>query len=559
MGRMTRWLSAALAAVVLFIGATTLAAADEAPRDLYAPANAVQVLPLPAAAGDALSLRVTARNASTRPLPNVWAKVYLRRGGQDTLLAEVNLGLVPVRGATTATADWAWDTAGLSGKQTLVVHVDPDDRVQVGDENAANNVAPVIVDLGPRPPDEQDVQWTVLETACCTVHTMTRTAAARDLSRLQAEVDEAAAYVEKALGVQLARRLDIYLVPRTIGHGGYASGFLVISYHDRHYPAGRLREVLRHEIVHAAQGTWAAGDTITMMAEGLAVWVTGGHFKPEPVRERAASLLRIGRYTPFSELVNDFYQKQHETGYVEAAGFVQYIAESYGADSLRQVFASLKRERGQRDLTILDRALTQALGKGVSALEADYKAWLEATPRNATQERDLVSTIDFFDTVRRYQQALDPTAYFLTPWLPNIEEAERRGRVADFVRHPQDEANLTLESLLLSAADAQYAGDYDAMDETLRVVKDILAERAKAPETAWADLFGDPLASAHAQIVAALLARGYEPQRIEVDDDTAHVWATRGREDVLYRMTARRDGDGWRLREWVYHNRADSV
>lgn len=534
-------------------------ASADGPTDLYAPPDAVQLLPQPAAAGDVLSLKVTARNGSTRAAYNVQARVFLRRNGQDTRLADVKLGTVGARGSASGAAEWAWDTQGLSGPQTLIVQIDPDDRIQLGDENAANNVVQVRVDLAPPPAEEQGVQWQTVETRCCSLHYMSGTAAARDLGTLRAEADAAADDVAQRLGVPLARRLDIYLVPRTIGHGGYASGYLVISTHDRHYPAGRLAEVLRHEITHAVQDAWAGGGSITMMAEGLAVWVTGGHFKPEPVRERAAALLRLNRYTPFAQLVNDFYQKQHELGYLEAAGFVQYIHDTYGMDSLRQMFGALRRQRNASDLTALNAALTQVLGKGVDALEGGYRAWLEATPRDAIQERDLALTADFFDTVRRYQQALDPTAYFLTPWLPNIQEAQRRGLVADYMRHPQGDVNLALETLLLSAADAQYAGDYDRMAERLRVVKDILAQRASLPDTPWPELFGQPLASAHLQLARLLTARGYEAQRIEVDGDTATIWASRAHEDVLYRLSAHRADEDWRLWEWVYRGVPDAV
>lgn len=554
---------ARLTFLALFLLLTVLAwwggvASADGPTDLYAPPDAVQVLPQPPAAGDVLSLKVTARNGSTRPLFNVQARVFLRRDGQDTRLADVNLGMLGARGSASSVAEWAWNTAGLSGPQTLIVQVDPDDRIQLGDENAANNVAQVTVNLAPPPVEEQGVHWQTVETRCCNLHFLSDTAGARDIDALRAEADDAADFVAERLGVQLTRRLDVYLVPRTIGHGGFASGYLVISAHDRHYPAGHLREVLRHEITHAVQDTWAPGGSITMMAEGLAVWVTGGHFKPEPVRARAASLLRLNHYTPFAQLVDDFYQKQHELGYLEAAGFVAYIHDTYGMDSLRQVFSNLRRQRNERDLTVLDRALTQALGKGIDALEPEYRAWLEATPRDPAQERDLALTADFFDTVRRYQQALDPTAYFQTPWLPNIVEAERRGLVTDYMRHPEGDVNLALETLFLSAADAQYMGDYDRMEQRLRAVKDTLSAHEATPQSAWADLFGDPLAGAHLDIARLLLAQGYEAQRIEVDGATATIWASRDRESGLYRLSAHRTDEGWQLREWVYRDVVDA-
>lgn len=159
-------------------------ASADGPTDLYAPPDAVQLLPQPAAAGDVLSLKVTARNGSTRAAYNVQARVFLRRNGQDTRLADVKLGTVGARGSASGAAEWAWNTQGLSGPQTLIVQIDPDDRIQVGDENAANNVVQVRVDLAPPPAEEQGVQWQTVETRCCSLHYMSGTAAARDLGAI---------------------------------------------------------------------------------------------------------------------------------------------------------------------------------------------------------------------------------------------------------------------------------------------------------------------------------------------------------------------------------------
>ena len=534
------------------------AEAGQTPTDLYATADALAVYPSPPASGDTLSLSITAHNGGSRPLRNIQAAVYLRTEGEDRLLTEATLPGAPPRGTANTVVDWTWDTQGLTGPQTLVVHLDPKDLIQQGDENAANNVAQVTVDLEPPPADEAGVQWAKADSVCCTFHYLTHSAAERDLDAIKTEADEAHAFVEQALGIQATRKMDVYLVPRTIGHGGFAMGYLVLSYHDRHYPNGRFREVMRHEATHGLQEEWARGDSITMMAEGLAVWTTGGHFKPEPVRERAAALLAINQYIPFDQLVNDFYDKQHETGYIEAAGFIQYLAETYGQDKLAETFRSLQRGRGERDYTVLDRALNKVFGKGAADMETEYRAWLAATTPDPTQERDLADTILFFDTVRRYQAALDPTAYFRTPWMPNIQEAERRGLVADYMRHPETGVNLALETMLLDASEAQYAGDYDAMEAMLGRVTAILDAHEANPASAWAALFSEPVAASYLEAVQAAQARGYEPQRVEVDGDQAAIWATRGPEDLLYRLTARERAGGWQLLEWVFRGVPDS-
>lgn len=527
--------------------------------DLYATVDAVQALPAPAASGDLVSLRVVAHNGGSRPLREVRASVLVRTNNQDKPLADVTINMVPARGAAHAVAEWAWDTTGLEGRQTLVVHLDPKDAIQQGDENAANNVALVSVELQPAPADEEGVAWATSQSRCCIFHYLSHTAVERDLALLDAEANAAFSHVETALGTTLNRRMEIFLIPRTIGHGGFAMGYLVLSYHDRHYPNGRFREVMRHEATHGMQDEWAEGDHILMMSEGLAVWIAGGHFKPEPIRARAASLVRINRYIPFDQLANDFYSKQHEVSYIEAAGFVQYLAETYGEDRLRQTFRAMRRSRGDRDLTILDRALSQVYQKPRSELEDEYRAWLAATPPDPVQERDLTNTILFFDTVRRYQQALDPTAYFQTPWMPNIQEAKRRGVVVDYIRHPETPVNQALETMLLAASEAQYAADYDRMEELLHIINSILDARLAAPERAWEEFFTDPTAAAYLAAVQTVVGRGYEAQRVDIHGAHADIWATRGPAAPLYRLVARQQGPSWRLFEWAFRDWTKTV
>ncbi len=67
------------------------------------------------------------------------------------------------------------------------------------------------------------------------------------------------------------------------------------------------------------------------------------------------------------------------------------------------------------------------------------------------ERTDLRLTVGFFDTVRRYQKALDPSAYFLTAWLPDGSVMRQRGIVADFLRHPQKPDNRLMESLFVRA------------------------------------------------------------------------------------------------------------
>ncbi len=64
---------------------------------------------------------------------------------------------------------------------------------------------------------------------------------------------------------------------------------------------------------------------------------------------------------------------------------------------------------------------------------------------------DVRLNVSFFETVRRYQQLLDPSAYFLTAWLPDGKTMREQGLVADFLRRPSTPENLALEVMLVKA------------------------------------------------------------------------------------------------------------
>ena len=106
-------------------------------------------------------------------------------------------------------------------------------------------------------------------------------------------------------------------------------------------------------------------------------------------------------------------------------------------------------------------------------LETAYLAYLRKQPFTEDQRTDLQVTVDFFDTVRRYQAALDPSAYFLYAWLPDGSVMRQRNIVADFLRHPDGWENRLSEALLERAHAEWFSGDYAgrrthlALDERL--------------------------------------------------------------------------------------------
>ena len=126
---------------------------------------------------------------------------------------------------------------------------------------------------------------------CCVLHYLTHTAAERDLSDLLALMDEQANDVSQRMGVRLNEPVPVVLIPRLIGHGGFTGREIVLSYLDRNYIGGDLAIIFHHELVHYMD-TRSGGDLKpSLLVEGLAVYLSGGHYQPEPLLPRMAALL----------------------------------------------------------------------------------------------------------------------------------------------------------------------------------------------------------------------------------------------------------------------------
>jgi hypothetical protein len=149
--------------------------------------------------------------------------------------------------------------------------------------------------------------------------------------------------------------------------------------------------------------------------------------------------------------------------------------------------------------------------------------------------------VDLYDTIRRYQQDLDPSAYFLTAWLLNGPDMRKRGIVADYLRHPDTAENQSLESLLAYASESLFAGRYPETQRTLNAVNTVLAflerslngrlplqsDSAQSLGTAADRAFsGDSLAMDILALARTAQSRGYELQKVVPGDGLAQVWVT---------------------------------
>lgn len=514
--------------------APTLAAPHTLRGEYRLTAESVRFHPDPRLySGDVVSIEVLAHDA-----PRNWdgapVRLYLdSRAGQP--LATANFRPFGLGGRLQATFTWVWDTTGREGPQTLVVVVAPASAGE-GDPPPEQELA-ITVTLLPaaeRLDPEPAARWAQAESACCIFHYLTGTAAARDLDLIRAQADAAFAHVAQVLGVPQQQKVVFNLVSRLLGHGGFASSEISLSYLDRNPAVTELFSIFAHESTHILDRHLSQSRP-TMMTEGLAVYVAGGHFKPEPLLERAAAAVALKQYIPLAVLANRFYPAQHEIGYLQAGAFIQYLVDRDGWDRFVEMYASF--QPAPSDAAILDAGLRAHYGLTLDEMETEWLGYLAGLRPTAAEIEDLRLTVAFFDTLRRYQYLKDPSAYFLAAWLPDARSARQRGLVADFLRHPRAPDNIALEVMLVGAGRALHAADYGR-------ASDLLAAVNAALDTG--DLLAVPLAADHLRLVSELLLAGYEAQAISLDGRSAEVAAIR-EWPRLDRLTLVRAAGGWQL------------
>jgi hypothetical protein len=317
------------------------------------------------------------------------------------------------------------------------------------------------------PPPEPEAHWASTTTTCCILYYITDTAAERDIATLSREADEESDAVANQIGSKLDKRINLIFVPRLVGQGGFTESDIYVSYLDSNYIGNEMPILFHHEFVHYYDNVVGGDYRPSIFQEGLAVYLTGGHFKPEPLRARAAALLNLGWYIPLTNVADDFYHQQHDIGYLEAATLVKYLVDTYGWGAFIEFYRTVPAPNGQKDSAVIDIALREHFGISFADLETAYLACLRAQPFTEDERADLRLTVEFFDTVRRYQAALDPSAYFLTAWLPDGSLMRQRGIVADFLRHPNGWDNRLVESLLSRAQAELFNGDYAGAERIL--------------------------------------------------------------------------------------------
>ena len=356
-------------------------------------------------------------------------------------------------GRNQATLTWFWDTADLDpGHYALTFRVSPEGPAW--QEIIFLHPAEALAE------EFQGAAWAEARSACCVVHYVTGTAAERDLPTILQTLDRQAELAALRMSLDFIEPIPIVLLPRVLGHGGFTSREIAISYLDRNYANNDLAQVALHEMTHLLDDRLNPHSRPTLLVEGLAVYVSRGHYKPEPLLARSAALLALDRYMPLLPLADDFYPSQHEIGYMQAGALVQFLVESYGWRPFFDFYGDVELSGYPSQSAAISAALQRHFGLDFAALEQSFLAELQRRPLPPDLLDDVRLTVAYYDAVRRYQQALDPSAYFLTAWLPDPEQMRQRGIVADYLRHPESPRSIELETRLVEAGQALRQGRF---------------------------------------------------------------------------------------------------
>ncbi|MBX3055140.1 MAG: hypothetical protein KF770_01590 [Anaerolineae bacterium] len=506
------------------------------PLDLSIRPEDVRLYPVPDIyAGEKVTFQILAHVPDNVNPTDV--TVHLLVNYQDVVSGTLNAS--NLQGSGVGLFEWAWDTSGAVGDHLVHIILDRYDAIQIGDENRDNNQAVLEVtvqDPAAQSQPERNAAWTTAEIACCVLHVVRGTAAERDLNQLKVAVETAVQQAATRLGEQPARKLDVYLIDRVIGQGGYAGYSVVVSYLDRSYANNGFHQIMTHEAVHILDRQFAP-ERINSLAEGVAVWASDGHYKPENIDRRAAALVTIGQYVPLAQLFDNFYPVQHEIGYLESAGFVKFLIDNYGWRRFRDFYSSVRAGDAATLSGAVDLKLQQHFNLTLAEAESQWLAFLAQQPPDPATVTDLETTVRFYNVMRHYQQLYDPTAYFLTAWLPHPETLVREGNPADLTRRPRAEVNVTLEVMLQAADTAVRTGNYQQANILLDSIERVLNSGE----------FLDPLARNYLEVVRAADRSGFEVQQVALNGNRAVVKATPANGVNLVNLTIILSGGNWIL------------
>jgi len=415
----------------------------------------------------------------------------------------------------------ALDTTNLSGRHMV--------RFTTADGDLNETYSFDVLPADQRPANEEGTAWMVSETTCCVLHYVSETAAARDIGSIAENFQQAAQNFSDITGEKFDERLEVYILDRIWGNGGFGGdGQLVISYTDRYYGptigAQGLQTLARHEFTHAAGvGLEQAGDGVEFNYEGLAVYVAGGHYKPEHLAERGAALYDLGYYVPVGQFLD-----QHELAYLYPAAVLTYIVETYGVNALWK-FLAADADTSDGQPATLESAIQSTFGISLTEFDADFRAWLESGDPGE-QLDDLRLTIELQDLRRKYPDIYAPPPYF---FLGKASETLAHPEYVPVVlREAHAPPNVAIELIIANAQQAIVDGDYSNAEQLIVALKDVLTTEE----------FEDPLAKEYLSITITLTNAGYNLEALNLKDNRALIEVTRDSTELISLELQRNNG-----------------
>ncbi len=422
-----------------------------------------------------------------------------------------------------ATFKWVWDTTGLDpGEYELTFHILP--------EGSSWTQTITLFPHDALPPSALDSEWITTDSECCLITYLTGTAAERDIESIKQVIDLKAFESIEQVETDLGEKLHVVLLPRVLGHGGFAAREIYISYLDRNYAGDNLEQVTHHEIIHVLDVSRDNYTRPRFFVEGFAVYNAHGHFQQELLLPRAAALLDLGWYFPLAHLSNDFYFHQHEISYLEAGALIEFMIDQWGYQAFDAFYRSMDTSSFEQESDVIDAALQEHFGINLTELEQLFLAALNNYPYPPETRQDVYLSIFFFESARRYQELLDPSAYFLSAWLVVISDFQSHDIAADYLRHPSQPENLALETLLASAHQNVLEDKYTEARHLLTAVNAVLDRLVNDIPNPFE---AHPLAQSYFDIVTLLLKEGYQPQQITLNENSAQVMVTQSGPNLI--------------------------
>ncbi len=331
-------------------------------------------------------------------------------------------------------------------------------------------------------PEEETAIWESVESNCCQIYFLSGSDAAEDISFLKTILEQETAQVmaqfypegQTEVNPFSEEKLSLVLIPIVIGHGGFATDEAVLTYSHRNWSGTEFENLAHHEIVHVVDRYLnAEGPRPSLLAEGLAVYLSGGHYREGPLLEQAAALIKMDLYIPLGDMVNDFYAAQHEISYIEAGALVAYLVNTWGWDSFINFYFTLQQNNSDRD--IISAGVVEAFGMSFDQLETHFINHLKTLTPSPGVAKSVQLTINAYETLRRYETVAIPSAHFRTAWWPDVRTMREKNLVGDYANREKAPFNLIMEQSLIQVHIAIAAGKYEAAEEKLDVMNHFLA------------------------------------------------------------------------------------